>query len=132
MGMVSNKGVEYEDKNDHKTKAVKDAKGFNTVLIEKSDEWKAAMKKGKDVTLMIYACNVAASNYTDTHTGKDYPVKITFAEKISNQFSNVHVIGATGHVLYVLRPDGEGVIFDVKNKLLGNGRMAGIGSSAKK
>jgi hypothetical protein len=128
-GHGNNKGVEYADKNDNVQAAYKPEE-LNIVLSEKSPEWKSAMKGKKDVTLIMYACNTAARNYYDTHTKREYPVSKTFAEKVSERFSNVNVVAANGHVLFIPRQNGQWEL-KVRNSLLQNGRMVGIGKERR-
>ncbi len=128
-GHGHNKGVEYADKNDN-VQAVFDAKGFDIVLTEKSNEWRDDRKEKKKMTLILYTCNADAKNYTHVYkdgTKRNFPVKVTYAEKLAEYLTNVTLTAANGNVLFGFDSQGNAINWGVRNTLLGNGRMATFG-----
>lgn len=87
-----------------------DAKGENQIadtpdkvyklLMERSPQWRNAMKSGKKVTLILYACNTASYEFIDRN-GKFYkgkPIAQSMSE--SKLFKNVTIIAPDGYTTF--------------------------------
>ncbi len=74
---------------------------FNKYMSKHSPEWKGAMGRNEEITLILYSCNVGNGNNS-------------LAAQISKKFSNVKVIAADGYVRY--GSDADGKYMEVGNK----------------
>lgn len=91
------------------------AKKFKEVMDEKTNgSWSTSVtefkKAGKEVIVMIKACNVASNDFYDEHFGKGYIHKDeTIAQQISKELG-VTVIAPDGYGLVSRNPNRPGYI----------------------
>jgi len=75
------------------------AQDVNMVMSAKSPEWKARMIDGKQIVLILLACNTASNEYYDSHfLNKTEREAKTIAQKISEAYPNITVIAPDGYV----------------------------------
>lgn len=92
-------GIQYTDKKGN-LQLAQTAEEFNTVMSERSPEYKQALKDGKQIVLKLYSCNAASEEYV-AHDGRVIKRENTIAEKISVGLpANSTVVAADGYVWY--------------------------------
>jgi hypothetical protein len=105
-------GIQYEV-NGQKFLA-QTAKEFNTVMSQESKDWETAVKEGKRIILVIYACNAASNSYYDNHfTNTIIKTKETIAQKISV------FLFRKNDKSFVVSGDGYCVFSGAKNTFIG-------------
>jgi len=96
---ANSNGIQYEQ--DGKKYLARTPEEFNNIMAANSKEWKVAMKDGKEVTVVIYGCNAASTEYFDSHfSNKTITTETPIAQKISAQFGNLTVVAADGYVTW--------------------------------